>query len=176
MSSSRSPGGRPPDPLPPVRNGWRLYAWPEFQRQFGALVAEVEKLREKDPAGYASHPRAKLLAAVLRLTTEIIPADPSAEAFRQGNTLGAEHRHWFRARFYQRFRLFFRFHSGRRIIVYAWMNDESSLRKSGSRNDPYSVFRRKLESGSPPGDFDELLAESAGMPVGPAPDDPEPAP
>jgi toxin YhaV len=36
---------------------------------------------------------------------------------RLGNTLGAEYRHWFRAKFFGRFRLF-QYDSEARIIVY----------------------------------------------------------
>lgn len=145
------------------RNGWRLYAWRDFGTDFAALSAEVGVLRQEDPTGYEAHPKAKLLATVLRLVRDVIPSDPGAEIFRQGNTLGASHRHWFRAKFHQRFRLFFRFHSQSKIIVYVWMNDENSLRKSGSRTDPYNVFKRMIEHGAPPSDFEALLKESRGL-------------
>lgn len=157
----------PEAPAAPERNGWSLYGWTEFNRQFAGLTAEVEELRRRDPDGYDRHPKAKLLAAVLRLVTDRIPRDPGAGEFRLGNTLGPEHRHWFRAKFFQRFRLFFRFHSSRRAIVYVWMNDETALRKHGSRRDPYSIFQRMLQAGSPPGDFAALLRESGALPVSP---------
>jgi hypothetical protein len=38
---------------------------------------------------------------------DMIPADPSRREYRQGNTLGEAYRHWFRAKFFGRFRLFF---------------------------------------------------------------------
>lgn len=151
------------EPPPPRINGWWLLSWPEFQRQFDALVADVERIGNRDPAGYDSHPKAKLLATILRLITEDIPRDPGHSEFRQGTTLGGEYTGWFRARFHQRFRLFFRFRSVERAIVYAWVNTEWGLRKSGDKNDPYSVFRRMLDRGSPPNNFEELLRESAGM-------------
>ena len=44
--------------------------------------------------------------------------------------LGPGNRHWFRAKFHGRYRLFFRFSAGQKIIIYAWVNDEQSLRKS----------------------------------------------
>lgn len=139
---------------------WHLFAWTDFARQFSALFREVERLRETDPVGYRNHPRSRLLAAVLRLVRDVIPSNPASESFRQGNTLGPTHRHWFRAKFFDRFRLFFRFSSERRIIVYVWMSDEGTLRKSSARSDPYHVFRQMLERGSPPEDFEALLAES----------------
>ncbi len=156
------PRSRKPPPAP-ERNGWRLYAWTEFARQLAALRSEVEELHRRDPSTYERHPKTKLLAAVRRLILEVIPRDPGAEEFRQGSTLGPAHRHWFRAKFSQRFRLFYRFHSARKIIIYTWMNDESTLRKHGSKRDPYSLFRTMIERGTPPSDFDDLLRQSGSL-------------
>ncbi len=148
---------------PSQRNGWKLYQWREFGRLFAALIAEVEELERADPEGFRSHPATKRLAAIYRLVTEIIPAGPGAPQFRQGSTLGKGNRHWFSAGFYERYRLFFRFRSDARAIVYAWVNDEDTLRARGARNDAYAVFRRMLEAGSPPADWDELLRQSEGL-------------
>jgi toxin YhaV len=41
--------------------------------------------------------------------------------------------------------------------VYAWVNDEDSKRSYDSKTDAYLVFRKMLESGDPPDDWDELL-------------------
>jgi toxin YhaV len=148
------------DPPPPRSNGWWLLSWAEFHRQFAALVAEVDQLRVRDAEGYTSHPKAKLLAAILRLIREDVPRDPGHSDFRQGTTLGAAYTGWYRAKFFQRFRLFYRFRSTDRVIVYTWINTETGLRKSGDKNDPYAVFRRMLDRGSPPTDFDQLVRES----------------
>src|SRR5205823_14933525 len=98
-----------------------------------------------------------------RLMLEVVPADPTRPEYRQGNTLGEAYRHWFRARFLGRFRLFFRYDSHSRVIVYAWVNDERSLRQRGGRTAPSDVFRRMLASGNPPNDWTALV-RSAGMP------------
>jgi toxin YhaV len=116
-----------------------------------------------DPAGYRHHPHVKLFTAVTKLVRDIIPADPAAPEFILGNTLGPKNRHWRRAKFSGRFRLFFRFHSGTRTIIYAWMNDENSLRKSGAKTDPYRIFQKTLQSGRPPSDWSQLVDESAGL-------------
>jgi len=155
------------NPPPPRRQGWWLLSWPAFQAQFDRLVAEVERLRDRDPEGYRQHPQAKLLATVLRIITRDVPRDPGDKTFRQGGTLGAEHTGWLRAKFHQRFRLFFRYDSRRKAIVYAWMNDEGGLRKEGDRNDPYAVFRRMLQRGAPPASFEELLREAHGLALPP---------
>ncbi len=143
-----------------VVNGWRLYVHPLFDQQLRRLVEQVEALATKDPAGYKELPAAKLLATINRHIQETIPRDPSAPEFRQGNTLGSDNRHWFRAKFHERYRLFYRFSSKEKVIIYAWVNDERTLRKSGSRTDPYHVFRAMLEAGDPPRTMEQLLVRA----------------
>jgi toxin YhaV len=143
-----------------VRHGCQLYTWPGIAGQLDALRREVRRLAALDPKGYTQHPKAKLLAAVRRLLLDVIPADSRAPEFQLGNTLGPEYRQWRRAKFSGRFRLFFRFHSASRSIVYVWMNDEGTLRKAGGRTDPYGVFHQMLGRGRPPSDWADLLRES----------------
>jgi toxin YhaV len=40
------------------------------------------------------------------------------------------------------------------------VNDERTLRKSGSKTDPYRVFRAMLEVGDPPSTIEQLLARA----------------
>ena len=90
-----------------------------------------------------------------------IPADPTRSEYRQGDTLGPENRHWFRAKFGgQRFRLFFRYDSKTKVIIYAWVNDSDTLRTCGNKNDAYAVFRKMLASGNPPNDREAPLKAS----------------
>lgn len=98
-------------------NGWRVYAHPVFLDQLEVLITEVETLRRKDPQGYGSKNASKRLAAIARLMLHDIPRDPGARQFQQASTLGPDHRHWRRAKFFQQYRLFFRFHTGSRVIV-----------------------------------------------------------
>jgi toxin YhaV len=144
-----------------IVNGWTLYALPDFVRQLERLAEQVEALAAKDPTGYMEHPSAKLLITIRRTILEKIPRDPNAAEFRQGNTLGAAHRHWFRAKFHLRYRLFYRFSSKEKVIVYAWINDEGTLRKAGSKNDPYAIFRGMLEAGDPPRTMEQLMARAS---------------
>jgi toxin YhaV len=141
-------------------NGWRLFVYPLFHSQLEKLADRVQKLASQDPHGYESHPAAKLLATINHYITEAIPRDPNSPEYRQGNTLGADNRHWFRAKFHGRYRLFYRFSSRERVIIYAWVNDEMSLRKAGAMTDPYKVFKTMLESAQPPNTFVELLKKS----------------
>jgi toxin YhaV len=85
---------------------------------------------------------------------------PTAAEFRQGNILGTDNRHWFRAKSHERYRLFSRFSSKEKVIVCAWVNGEKTLRKAGSKNDPYAVFRAMLEAGDPPQTMAQLLVRS----------------
>src|SRR5277367_109991 len=135
------------------RSGWRLFRHAEFRQTVDQLAGEVERLTVTRPQDWQSHPKAKLLRRILDLIEVEIPRDPNASEFAQGNTLGPTHRHWRRAKFLGRFRLFFRFDSASRVIVYAWVNDENTLRKAGARSDPYEVFRHKLAAGNPPDDW-----------------------
>ena len=139
---------------------WEVWAHPLFLDQLEALTAAVERAREKDPDGYRSGRDAKMLAAILKLAFEDIPADPAHKRFEQGETLGPARKHWRRAKFYQQYRLFFRFSSTAKVIVLAWVNDEQTKRAYGSRTDAYAVFAKMLKSGNPPDEWDALLASA----------------
>lgn len=143
--------------IPMVVNGWTLYAHPLFKEQYVNLKLHVEVLRKKDPNGYIRKNATKRLAAIQRLIFDLIPHDPSYAEFRQGSTLGNDNKHWFRAKFFQQYRLFFRYHLESKIIVYAWVNDEKNKRAYGSKTDAYRVFEKMLQSREPPEGWDDLL-------------------
>jgi toxin YhaV len=145
---------------PLVVNGWTLFGHPIFLDHLEALTAQVESLKRKDPAGYFRKNVTKRLAAIAKLAFEVIPQDPARPEYRLGRTLGDEHKHWFRAKFFQQYRLFFRFHTQARVIVFAWVNDADTKRAYDSADDAYRVFRRMLDGGRPPSDWDQLLAEA----------------
>jgi toxin YhaV len=149
-----------------VVNGWTLYEHPAFTGQREKLQRAVEALQAKDPDGYRSSADAKLLAAITRLILELIPADPGAPQFRQGGTLGKARKHWFRAKFGNgRYRLFYQFSSRAKVIIYAWVNDESTLRTCGGKRDAYAVFKAMLEKGNPPDSWSGL-AKAVGVGAG----------
>lgn len=147
---------------PLIVSGWAIYAHPLFLDQLEDLILQVEDAKAKDPDGYRKMRSAKLLAAVLKVAFAVIPEDPTRTEYRQGDTLGARHRHWFRAKFLQQYRLFFRYRDadGLKVIVLAWVNDDRTLRAYGSRSDAYAVFRKMLRSGKPPDDWNTLLSEA----------------
>ena len=145
---------------PLVVNGWTIFAHPLFLDQLEILTRQVEALARQDPDGFTRKNTAKQLAAIAKLAFKVIPQDPSRPEYRQGKTLGAQHKHWFRAKFFQQYRLFFRYHASSKVIVYAWVNDKDSKRNYESSDDAYRVFRKMLASGHPPDDWERLLSES----------------
>lgn len=145
---------------PLVVKGWRVFAHPLFLAQLEAITRQVEGFKQKDAIGFTKKNASKRLAAIANLAFEVIPQDPSRAEYRQGNTLGEDHKHWFRAKFFQQYRLFFRYHASSKVIVYAWVNDEETKRAYESSDDAYRVFRKMLESGHPPGDWNQLLADA----------------
>ena len=144
------------------RHGWTLIAHPLFLDQLETLIAAATRARRADPDGSLGNANVKLLAAVLDLVLDRVPRAPLSAEYRQGNTLGTEHQHWFRVKFgANRFRLFFRADSASRIIVYAWFNNRDTLRKSGAATDPYVVFSGMLARDNPPSDWRALLAAAS---------------
>lgn len=143
-----------------VINGWTIYAHPLFLDQIETLFAQVNALKRKDPVGYVKKNATKRLAAIKKLAFELTPQDPTREEYRQSNTLGPEHKHWFRAKFFQQYRLFFRFHAVAKVIVYAWVNDQDTKRAYERADDTYRAFSKMLASGNPPSDWHQVLAEA----------------
>lgn len=140
-----------------VVNGWTLYAHPLFVEQVASLEKKVKALKAKNPTGYSKKNDAKRLAAINKLAFEIIPQDPTKPEYRQGKTLGDKNKHWFRAKFFQQYRLFFRYDIQSKVIVYAWVNDDNSKRAYESKTDAYKVFAKMLKSGNPPEHWNDLL-------------------
>ena len=147
-------------PKPLVINGWSIYAHPLFLQELEALAQKVEVLRKKNPKGYKQKNATKRLAAIRKLAFTDIPEDPAKVEYRQGGTLGDEYTHWFRAKFFQQYRLFFRFHAASKLLVLVWVNDEETKRAYESKTDAYKTFRKMLDKGHPPDSWSSLLKEA----------------
>ena len=146
-----------------IANGWSLYYYRTFKAALDELEAVVATLATDDPAGYKTHPKAKLLASVYRAITQLVPANPDAPQFRLGKTPGSDNTNWRRVKkgMPERYSLFFRFASSPvKVIVYVWFNDEDKLRKADSKSDVYESFKRMLARGVVPRDIDDLLREA----------------
>ena len=146
--------------IPLLIHGWTIFAHPLFLAQIEELAQQVEALKQKDPVEYVKKNAAKRLAAINKLAFNDIPQDPARSDYRQGDTLGEDYKHWFRAKFFQQYRLFFRYHAVSRLIVFAWVNDDDTKRAYESSDDAYRVFRKMLERGHPPDDWSQLLTEA----------------
>ncbi len=143
-----------------IIHGWKVFAHKLFLNQLEELTEQVEALHKKDPENYTKKNAAKRLAAIVKLAFDIIPQDPTLSDYRQGKTLGKDHKNWFRAKFFQQYRLFVRYHLEQKVIVYAWVNDEKTKRAYESRKDAYKVFEKMLNNGHPPENWDKLLEQS----------------
>ena len=153
---------------PMIRSGWALLRWGAFATTWEALVADVVSLKAKDPVGYRNHSTTKFLKRLAAVVLAEVPSDPGHARYHLGNTLGSEAKFWRRVKFNGRFRLFFRYRSDAKFIVYVWLNDESTLRQAGGASDPYAVFRAMIEHGKPPSTWPELVAACATWPDDPA--------
>lgn len=139
--------------MPLITNGWTLLYHPVCGDRYASLRDEARTLRrELAEAEYTEHPVVKLAAAVHRLITEVVPADPNAPEFRLRGAL---------ARFRRakghglppRYRLFWVFSDRVKTIIFVYLNDEATLHKAGARTDPYAVFRRIVARGEIGADF-----------------------
>jgi toxin YhaV len=141
-------------------SSWRLFIHPLLDHQLDALNVKIYRAFMK--SGVTSKtPRARKISdRVKNLMQSEIPQNPNNPVYRLGSTLGEAEKVWFRAKMFGQYRLFFRFDSAAKIIVYVWVNDEESLRAYGSKTDAYALFAKMLASGYPPSTFEELLQQS----------------
>jgi toxin YhaV len=139
-------------------HGWTILLYPAFRAALLMLCERVRRVQEQNPSGWQSNGHAKLLKRIVEIMLHEVPAAPDSPVFEQGNTVGKDARGWRRAKFLGRFRLFYRFNSRSNIIIYAWVNDETTLCSRGSDSDPYVVFRRMLLAGDPPHAWDQLFS------------------
>lgn len=149
-----------------VRNGWAIWYHPLFRDRFAALVAEVEDLAQQNPQGYRQHTATKLLPALTHIIETLVSAHPGAPQFRLGATLGV-YTNWRRVKgngLPSRYRLFFRFMIKAKVIVFVWLNDEDTQRKAGAKTDVYAVFRKMLQGGQVPDNFDVLFNVASAPP------------
>lgn len=147
-------------------HGWKLYVSDIFENQLSQLIKEVELIAEKDPDNFDNHPKYKLLIAIQDNIYRKIPLNPNDSKYRLGSTLGKKYSHWRRVKknnLPDRYRLFFQFRSDSKVIIYAWFNDESTLRKDGAKTDVYTVFESMLKNGNPPSDWEALIKHASAI-------------
>lgn len=120
--------------------GWQLYAHPVFIESLEDLLQQVETAKKREPGNYKSSEQYKKLKQLFDLIYKDIPSNPNARKYYLKKDL----KQLRRAKFRGRYRLFYMFLSAKTLICYLWFNDESTLRKSGSTNDPYNIIRQIL--------------------------------
>lgn len=142
--------------------GWKIFFFQSFNEIYTELVTEVHKLRQKDSEGYKSHPKTKLLASIQKVIFNDVPGSPHHRKFTLGKTLDRKYRDWCRVKhgLPPRYRLFFRYHSAEKTIIYVWFNDELTLRRKGNRHDVYAVFQKMLDRGDIPNEYEYLIKTS----------------
>lgn len=150
-----------------TRNGWQLYAFTYFLNTLKELTAEAKRQQQANPTGFYTHSSVKMLASISQAIQDDVPENPGNKKFLQGNTLGKKNRHWYRIKsgLPNRYRLFFRYQSNApKSIIYAWINDNSTLRKAGAKTDVYEVFKEMLKQEKIPNTWEDLLKQSDSIP------------
>ncbi len=137
-------------------HGYSIFEHALFRNQIETLANEVEQDSKLNTKKKKSD-KAKLLETILD-EMDNIAKNPDDPKYRMGNTIGNKYSHWRRAKIKGRYRIFFRFHSIQKIIIFAWVNDEDTKRTYGSKNDAYAIFKKMLDKGNPPDNWNELLA------------------
>lgn len=143
-------------------NGWRIGFHAQILLKLEKLIEAVEEERRRHPGRVPQSQPARILASLRQLIFVDIPADPTRSIYRQGDTLGRDRKHWFRAKFGNgRYRLFFRYRASDKVLLFAWVNDEGTLRTYGKSTDAYAAFASMLDRDDPPDDWDALLTACA---------------
>ncbi len=111
--------------------------------RINSLKQEIRKLKSSlDREAFLQHPEVKFASRLKQATEEIIPEDPNKREYQLRDDLKKYRRY---KRGLQRYRLFFAFASKPPVILYLYINDKSSLRKDGDKNDPYAIFSKLVE-------------------------------
>lgn len=141
---------------------WEIRFFRKFLALYKKLKDDVEYLRKRDPETYFNRLKPRLLKKI-QTVIRIVAENPKHPDYLLGESLGVQHKHWRRVKgkgLPNRYRLFFRFSEQHKRIIYAWLNDENTLRQAGSSSDVYRVFRKMLDREDVPTDFDSLTAQS----------------
>lgn len=126
---------------------------PAFAAHYAALRDEARRLKRTLPQdAYRRHERVKLAASVHDLVTNLVPQDPNRRDFLLKGPL-AKFRRAKGHGLPPRYRLFWVYSQQARTIIFLYLNDETTLRTEGGRNDPYHLFQRMLERGEVGKDF-----------------------
>lgn len=108
-----------------------------------ALKQEIKNLKlSLNHEEFLQHPDVKFAERLRKATKEIIPEDPNKKEYQLRDELKKYRRY---KQGLQRYRLFFAFSVHHPTIIYLYINDKSSLRKDGDKNDPYAIFTKLVK-------------------------------
>lgn len=116
-----------------------------YSQKIDLLKEKIQHLkRNLSETDFLEHEDVKFAARLRKATLEIIPEDPDRIEYRLKGSLKKFRRY---KQGIQRYRLMFTFSKTPPIIVYLYINDANTLRKDGSKSDPYVIFAKKVEQG-----------------------------
>lgn len=123
-----------------------------YHRRIQDLKARVKELKERlSPEEFAGHETVKL-AVRIRAAEREIADDPNRPEYLLRDELRKFRRY---KRGLGRYRIIFCFSSKPPIIIFLYLNTADSLRKDGSRLDPYERFKDMLRRGEVSHDPDD---------------------
>ncbi|HBL17586.1 MAG: hypothetical protein A2X36_09905 [Elusimicrobia bacterium GWA2_69_24] len=115
-----------------------------YRRRILELKSRVRELKERLPAEEFSRHETVKLAVRIRAAEQEIAGDPKHPEY----LLHAELRKFRRyKRGLGRYRIIFCFSEHPPIVIFLYLNTADTLRKAGSRQDPYERFKGKLRRG-----------------------------
>lgn len=128
-----------------VKNKYLLLVHECYAQKIEALKQKVRHLKATlTESEFLEHEDVKFAARLRKATMEVIPEDPDRIEYRLKGNLKKFRRY---KQGLQQYRLMFAFSNTPPIIVYLYVNDTHTLRKEGSKTDPYIVFSKKVEQG-----------------------------
>jgi toxin YhaV len=144
--------------VPGIIDGWRVLLHPLCARRYARLLGQAQRLYLTLPSEeYRQHSTVRLAAAVHRLITAIVPADPDAPAFRRGGALAS-----FRCAAGEGLppgaRLCWTFSRQAQAIIFLYLYLYDASDEDTERDDPYTLFKNLAEQGEIGDSFASNLA------------------
>lgn len=106
------------------RHGWTLLFHDRVIEQLRGLQARSERAAQGTPQGREANANLGLFRPLSRLILEVVPRDPSRDAYLPDNMQGLMGGYWRRVEIGRRRWLFFRYDSKAKVIVFAWLHEE----------------------------------------------------
>lgn len=105
------------------RYGWQLFHHNELDRQIKQLYVEYLKTEHLSVEDRLEDPNFAAFTEIGRLMFKTIPEDPTLHEYSRGLPYSGPWSHWRRAKFGDRFHLYFKFNSEPKVIIYGCVVD-----------------------------------------------------